>query len=350
MADKKKTAKHAGKASGAKASGAKASGAKASGAKASGSRGSAKKGASTREDPTDAVAPEGMEDAPLVNIGGVDVDLDEPELPPAIAAAAFRSGGYPYDDKLDRSRYDDAIVPLQIELLKLQAWARSAGERIVILFEGRDGAGKGGTIDRFTEHLNPRNVRVAALAKPSPAEAGQWYFQRYINNLPTAGEIVLFDRSWYNRGVVEPVLGFSTAAQTTQFLDAAPRVETLLVDDGVRLFKFWLTIGREMQITRLHARRHDPLKRWKLSPIDYAGLNLWDAYTHAAERMLKETHGRDAPWTVVKANDKKRLRLECIRKVLLATPYKGRDLAAIGGIDERIVMDAPTFLAEGGEE
>jgi polyphosphate kinase 2 len=302
-----------------------------------------------RADPTDAVAPEGMEDAPAVDVNGVHCDLDDLDLPSEIEDRAFGSGGYPYTERLDGKTYDKVLVPLQIELLKLQAWVKSTGERVAIVFEGRDSAGKGGTIKVVTEHLNPRSVRVVALSKPSPEEAGQWYFQRYVSEMPSGGEIVLFDRSWYNRAVVEPVMGFATASQTSRFLDEAPRLEELLVEDGVRLFKFWLTIGREMQIKRLHDRRHDPLKRWKLSPIDYAGLNLWEEYSQAAERMLRATHTAAAPWTVVEANDKRRLRLETIRKILLSIPYKRRDLAAIGELDGRIVMDADAFLAAGGE-
>ena len=309
----------------------------------------AKTAASKRVDPTDVVAPEGMEDAPAVEIGDVTVDLDDFDLPPEIEDRAFGSGGYPYDEKLGGKAYDDALPSLQIELLKLQAWARKTGERIVIVFEGRDGAGKGGTIKVVTEHLNPRSVRVVALSKPSTAEAGQWYFQRYVSHMPGAGEIVLFDRSWYNRAVVEPVMGFSDEAETKKFLSEAPRLEELLVEDGVRLFKFWLTIGREMQVKRLHDRRHDPLKRWKLSPIDYAGLDKWDAYSKAAERMLKATHSKDAPWTVVRANDKKRLRLNVIRRILLSIPYAGRDTDVIGEVDDKIVTDASSFLSEGGE-
>ena len=301
-------------------------------------------------DPTEAVAPEGMEDAPAVVIGDVTVDLDERELPKQIEQRAFASGGYPYADKLDDKAYEDELVKLQIELLKLQSWAKTANERVVIVLEGRDGAGKGGTIGRITEHLNPRSAHVVALGKPSPAEAGQWYFQRYVAHLPTAGEITLFDRSWYNRGVVEPVMGFANEEQTAKFLRETPQFESLLVADGVRLFKFWLTIGREMQIKRLHDRRHDPLKRWKLSPIDYAGLNRWDAYSEAADRMLRATDTLAAPWTIVKANDKKRLRLAVIRKILLSVPYKGRDLAVVGELDDRIVSGADAFLAEGGEK
>ncbi|PZQ13139.1 MAG: polyphosphate kinase 2 [Ancylobacter novellus] len=301
-------------------------------------------------DPTDVVAPEGMNDAPPVHIDGITMDLDDLELPKEIVKAAFKSGGYPYDQKLDAKEGDAALVPLQIELLKLQAWAKKEGERIVLLFEGRDAAGKGGTIDRITEHLNPRSVRVEALSKPTAEEASQWYFQRYLRRMPAGGEIVLFDRSWYNRAGVEPVMGFCTPAQTAKFLADAPVVERLLVEDGVRLFKFWLTVGREEQISRLHERRHDPLKRWKLSPIDYAGLNLWDAYSDAADKMLRATHTDAAPWTVVKSNDKRRLRLAVIRHILLNVPYKGRDLAAVGGNDSRLIMDAGTFLADGGEK
>lgn len=302
-----------------------------------------------RIDPTDAVAPEGMEDAPAVTINGETVDLDDVDLPKSIEKRAFSSGGYPHKAKLDDVYYEEHLVKLQIELLKLQAWVKSSGERVAIVFEGRDSAGKGGTIDRITQHLNPRSVRVVAMSKPSPAEAGQWYFQRYAAQMPSGGEIVLFDRSWYNRAVVEPVMGFSTATETAKFLDEAPRIEKLWAEDGIRLFKFWLTVGREMQIKRLHDRRHDPLKRWKLSPIDYAGLNLWDAYSDAIERMLRATHTDVAPWTVVKANDKKRLRLEVIRKILLSIPYKGRDLSVIGGLDDTVVLDAAAFLADGGE-
>lgn len=295
------------------------------------------------------LAPDGMEDAPVVTIDGIDVDLDDAELPPEIEERAFGSGGYPHAKKLDGKLYDATLQTLQIELLKLQSWLKAKGERIAVVFEGRDSAGKGGTIQRVSQHLNPRSVRVVALSKPSPVEAGQWYFQRYLQQMPSAGEMVLFDRSWYNRAVVEPVMGFCTAEQTAKFLAETPRVERLLVEDGLRLFKFWLTVGREMQIKRLHDRRHDPLKRWKLSPIDYAGLNLWDAYSHASERMLEATHTDLAPWTVVHANDKNRLRLACIRHILLNVPYAGRDLTAIGGNDSRIVVDAPAFLHHGGE-
>jgi len=284
-----------------------------------------------------------------VVVDGVHVDLDAPELPRAITEKAFSSGGFPYGEKLKGSKYDEQIVPLQIELLKLQTWAQASGARIAILFEGRDSAGKGGTIQRFTEHLNPRSAHVVALPKPTDTERGQFYFQRYIGHLPGAGDLSFFDRSWYNRAVVEPVMGFCTPEETEQFLDHVPVVEKLLVEDGVHLFKFWLTVGREMQIKRLFDRRHDPLKRWKLSPIDYQGLPRWDAYTKAAEHMFERTHTKAAPWTIIRSNDKKRARLEAMRTVLAALDYDGKDTKAVGEVDPKIVADAATFRSRGGQ-
>ncbi len=284
-----------------------------------------------------------------VTIGGLKIDLDAKELPNEVEDAALSSGGYPYDKKLKRKAYDPELRALQIELLKLQAWAHKTGARIAILFEGRDSAGKGGTIKRFTEHLNPRSARVVALPKPSDVERGQFYFQRYVAELPSAGEIAFFDRSWYNRAVVEPVMGFCTPEQTAQFLKDAPVFEKMLVDNGVHLIKFWLTVGREMQVKRLFDRRHDPLKHWKLSAIDYQGLPLWDAYTEAARTMLEATHTEDAPWTVVRANGKRRLRLEAIRFVLSKIAYEGRDAAILGVPDHKIVADAASFLTKGGQ-
>jgi polyphosphate kinase 2 len=285
---------------------------------------------------------------PDVVIDGVHIDLDAPELPDSIKDAAFSSGGFPYDKKLKNDDYEPQLVALQIELLKLQSWCKASGARVVVLFEGRDSAGKGGAIQRFTEHLNPRSARVVALSAPSETERGQWYFQRYVQHLPTAGEIVLFDRSWYNRAVVEPVMGFSTPQQTERFLKDVPVFERMLADNGIYIFKLWLTIGREMQIKRLFDRRHDPLKQWKLSPIDYKGLPLWDAYTEAARHMLEETHSKAAPWTVIRANDKNRARLEAIRAVLRGIDYAGKDAGAIGTPDAKIVQDAATFLTKNG--
>jgi polyphosphate kinase 2 len=284
-----------------------------------------------------------------VTIDGVHVDLDGAELPPEILDKALASGGYPYDKKIKKDDYEDDLETLQIELLKLQTHVQKTGTKIVIVFEGRDSAGKGGTIQRFTEHLNPRSVHVVALAKPTDAERGQFYFQRYIANLPTAGEIALFDRSWYNRAVVEPVMGFCKPEETEQFLKDVPVFEKMLVDNGTDLVKFWLTIGREMQIKRLFERRHDPLKRWKLSAIDYKGLPLWDEYTAAAERMLKETHTKSAPWTVLRSNDQKRARIEAIRSVLYGMDYDGKDAKAVGVPDPKIVTDAKTFRSQRGQ-
>jgi polyphosphate kinase 2 len=282
-------------------------------------------------------------------IDGVHVDLDAEDLPDAIEDKALSSGGYPYDKKLKGEKYDTALEALQIELLKLQAHMQATGSKMVIVFEGRDSAGKGGTIKRFTEHLNPRSAHVVALAKPTEAERGQFYFQRYIAHLPSAGEIVFFDRSWYNRAVVEPVMGFCTPEQTSQFFEDAPVFEKMLADNGIHLVKFWLTIGREMQIKRLFERRHDPLKRWKLSAIDYKGLPLWDAYTAAADKMLKATHSKAAPWTILRSNDQKRARIEAIRFVLSGMEYAGKDAGVVGKPDPEIVVDAASFRTQRGQ-
>jgi len=277
-------------------------------------------------------------------------DIEADTLPEAIVEAAFRSGDYPHRKRMKRKPYEKQLEPLQIELQKLLSWVRETGERIVIVFEGRDGAGKGGAIARFTQHLNPRQARVVALSKPSDTEKGQWYFQRYAAQMPAAGEIVFFDRSWYNRAGVERVMGFCTPEQTEDFLREAPQFEGMLTRDGIRLIKVFLTIGREMQITRLHARWHDPLKRWKLSPIDFEALPRFEAYSEAFERMLSRTSTEAGPWSVVRANDKFRTRLNTIRLVLNAIPYKGKDEDAIGEIDDEIVLSAESYLAKGGEE
>jgi polyphosphate kinase 2 len=271
------------------------------------------------------------------------------DLPKDIEKAAFQSGGFAYDKKMKRKRYDREILALQIQLLKMQSWVRETGERIVIVFEGRDGAGKGGNIARFTQHLNPRFARVVALSKPTDAERGQWYFQRYANHMPTRGEIVFFDRSWYNRAGVERVMGFADDEAVKRFLAEAPVFEKLLVDEGIRLIKFFLTIGEEMQIVRLHKRYYDPLKQWKLSPIDYEAPARWNAYSAAFEAMLAATDTAHAPWTVIRANDKLRARLATLRFVLRSLPFPGHDEADIGKIDPAIVQHARQFLAVGGE-
>jgi polyphosphate kinase 2 len=247
-------------------------------------------------------------------------DIEAEALPKAIDEKAFASGGYPYNKKYKRKHYEKELEPLQIELQKLLGWVRETGERLVIVFEGRDGAGKGGAITSFTQHLNPRQARIVALSKPSDTEKGQWYFQRYAAQMPTAGEIVLFDRSWYNRAGVERVMGFCTSEQSEDFLREAPAFEGMLTRDGVRLVKLFLTIGREMQMSRLHARWHDPLKRWKLSPIDLTAREQYDDYTKAREAMLAATHTIHAPWTLIDFNDQRIGRLTLIRDLLDRLP------------------------------
>jgi polyphosphate kinase 2 len=274
-----------------------------------------------------------------------DFDIEDPDLPRWIRKRALTSGSYPYEEKLDKDRYKDELHALHKQLVLLQDHVARTGERITIVFEGRDAAGKGGTIKRYLEHLNPRYNLIAALPKPNSREATQWYFQRYVDWLPAGGEQVLFDRSWYNRAGVEPVMGFCTPAETEHFLEEAPSFEERLTRDGIRLFKFWLSIGREMQLKRFHDRRHDPLKTWKLSPIDLEALGKWDAYSAARDEMLKHTDSAHAPWTVVLTNDKRRGRLNVIRNVLSRVDYAGKDEGEIGEIDTRIVMSAPEFLA-----
>ncbi|CAM5763823.1 polyphosphate kinase 2 [Bosea minatitlanensis] len=276
-------------------------------------------------------------------------DIEAEILPESIVDAAYHSGGYPYGKRMKRKRYSRELEPLQIELQKLTRWAQKQGERIVIVFEGRDGAGKGGTIARFTQHLNPRHARVVALPKPSDTEQGQWYFQRYASEMPTAGEMVFFDRSWYNRAGVERVMDFCKPEETEQFLREAPVFEGMLARDGIRIVKLFLTIGREMQMTRLHARWHDPLKRWKLSPIDFEAIPRFDDYSRAFDAMLARTSTEAAPWFVVRSNDKLRARLNAIRHVLRAIPYKGKDETAIGPLDDKVVVSVARYLDKGGE-
>lgn len=271
-------------------------------------------------------------------------DIDDPKLPDWVADEAFRSGDYPYEDKLKRSKYEDELEALQLELVKMQAWQEKTGERIICLFEGRDAAGKGGTIKAFREYMNPRRARVVALSKPSDRERGEWYYQRYFQHFPTSGEVILFDRSWYNRAGVEPVMGFCSPEQTTKFLEETPKIEDAIVREGIRLHKFWLNVGQEMQLERFHDRRHSELKSWKLSPMDMKALERWDAYTEARDRMLRATHSDTAPWTIVKSNDKRRARLNAIRSVLSATPYDGRDEKLVSKIDDKVLGYGPNFL------
>ncbi|MFT4706341.1 MAG: polyphosphate kinase 2 [Yoonia sp.] len=240
---------------------------------------------------------------------------------------------YPYTKRMGRDAYEDEIDALQIELVRLQAWARTTGERIVVVFEGRDAAGKGGTISRFRENLNPRHARVVALSKPSDVEAGQWYFQRYIDHMPSAGEVVLFDRSWYNRGVVEHVFEFCTPEAREKWFGQVSTFENMLVDEGIKLFKIWLNVGQATQLKRFLDREADPLKQWKLSWIDVEGLNRWDAYTKAIDETITRTHTDAAPWVVVRSDDKRRARLNAIRSVLTSLDYTGRDDNRLGAVD-----------------
>jgi polyphosphate kinase 2 len=274
-----------------------------------------------------------------------DFDLENPVLPAEIEARALGSGGYPYDKKLKREPYEEQLQQLQLELIKLQNHAQTAGERVVVIFEGRDTSGKGGCISRILERINPRHSRSIALSKPTEAERGQWYFQRYIVHLPTKGDIVLFDRSWYNRAGVERVMGFCTEDETARFLRDAPEFESLLVRDGIRFFKIYLTVGREMQLMRFHERRHDPFKQWKVTDIDIAAIGKYDDYSRAEADMLRFTHTSTTPWTVINANDQRRARLEAMRVVLSGIDYAGKDEKAIGAIDPKLTMSGAGYLA-----
>lgn len=273
-------------------------------------------------------------------------DMDDPELPDWIEDNKLTAGGYPYDKKLKSKEYEETLEALQIELVKAQTWMQATGARVLALFEGRDAAGKGGTIFAVHEYMNPRTARNVALAKPTETELGQWYFQRYVSRFPTAGEFVSFDRSWYNRAGVEPVMGFCTPEQHRKFLDEAPHFERMIVNDGIHFFKFWLDIGQETQLERFHDRRQSKLKSWKFSPIDIAGIEKWDDYTKARDEMVRRTHNKESPWTIVRANDKRRARIAVIRRLLLSLPYDGRDLDVIGKEDKKIIGEGPGFLKD----
>jgi len=250
------------------------------------------------------------------------------------------SSVYPYQRMMDKKTYEEEIKLLQIELVKMQAWVQHTGERIVIIFEGRDAAGKGGTIKRFVENLNPRGARIVALAKPTETEKGQWYFQRYVEELPTKGEIVFLDRSWYNRTGVEHVMGFCTPHEYLEFMRQAPEFECMLVRSGIRFFKFWFSVSREEQLRRFISRAQDPLKQWKLSPMDVESLGRWDEYTRAKEAMLFYTDTADSPWHVVRSDDKKRARLNAIKFLLQSVPYEGRNDDLVQKFDPKIVGSA----------
>jgi len=256
---------------------------------------------------------------------------------PEAIRRAFETGEYPYKEKMRRSSYEQHKAELQLELLKVQDWVKATGEKIVILFEGRDAAGKGGTIKRFMEHLNPRAARVVALEKPSDRESSQWFFQRYISQLPAGGEIVLFDRSWYNRAGVERVMGFCSPNDYLEFMRQCPDVERMLVRSGIRLYKYWFSVTREEQHRRFMARENMPLKRWKMSDIDRLSLDKWDDYTEAKEAMFFYSDTADAPWVIVKSDDKKRARLNCMQHFLWSLPYAEKDPKVVRGPDPLIV-------------
>jgi len=283
-------------------------------------------------------------------LAGLTVDDDDEHDDPVLRYADGRTvetwrEDYPYDEKMTRHEYEYLKRPLQVELVKLQNWVKSAGERIIIVFEGRDAAGKGGTIKRFTEHLNPRGATVVALTKPSERERTQWYFQRYVPHLPAAREIVMFDRSWYNRAGVERVMGFCTDEEYWEFMREAPEFERLLIRSGLHLTKFWFSVTPSEQRTRFIIRRIDPVRQWKLSPMDIESLDKWDGYTEAKEAMFHYTDVDWAPWTVVKSNDKKRARLEAIKHILLKFDYDDKNEEAIGEPD-KLLIGPPSVLSE----
>jgi polyphosphate kinase 2 len=279
------------------------------------------------------------------------VDFGDDEEPVLVRSDGGRVDtwreGYPYEERLSRSEYERTKRALQIELLKLQRWVKEEGRKVVVVFEGRDAAGKGGTIKRFTEHLNPRGATVVALERPSPREQTQWYFQRYMAHLPAAGEIALFDRSWYNRAGVERVMGFCTQQEYEDFLEQAPQIERALVRSDIALVKFWFSVSRQEQRTRFVIRHLDPVRQWKLSPIDLASLDRWEAYTGAKQTMFSATDKAYAPWTVVKSNDKRRGRLEAMRHVLHLLDYAGKDAAVVGVPDPLIVGPASDVYEKG---
>ena len=284
--------------------------------------------------------------AVLAGMNVIDDDDDDPILfwPDGRPVDTWREE-YPYPERLNRHQYEHTKRLLQIELVKLQNWMKETGQKLVIVFEGRDAAGKGGTIKRFMEHLNPRGAPVVALEKPSERERTQWYFQRYVIHLPADGEMVFFDRSWYNRAGVERVMGFCTPAEYLEFMRQAPDVERMMVRSGIHLTKFWFSVSQSEQLTRFIIRQIDPVRQWKLSPMDIQSLDKWDDYTEAKEAMFFYTDTPDAPWTVVKSNDKKRARLEAMRHVLAQFGYPGKDTKLVGSPDDKII-GPPALLSE----
>ena len=265
---------------------------------------------------------------------------------PAAIENLFKEGNYPYTDRIGRRTYSDEKAKLQIELLKVQNWVKMTGEKIVVIFEGRDAAGKGGTIKRFMEHLNPRAAKVVALEKPTEREKGQWYFQRYIEHLPTSGEILFLDRSWYNRAGVERVMGFCSTDEYQEFMHMCPQFERMMVNSGIKLFKYYFSVTKKEQRNRFDSRMSDPLKQWKMSPVDLAAINLWDEYKRTKEAMFYYTDTEECPWSIVKSDDKKRARLNCMQDFLSRLDYTGKDPSAITGPDPLIVGSPKQVLAK----
>ena len=300
---------------------------------------------------TSPFAAPGPDGSPLLSTRGftvIDDDDDDPVLLRADGSAVdtWRQG-YPYGERMDRTDYEREKRLLQIEMLKVQYWAKRTGNRLVVVFEGRDAAGKGGTIKRFMEHLNPRGARIVALEKPTARESTSWYFQRYVAHLPSAGELVLFDRSWYNRAVVERVMGFCTDDEYREFLRQAPRFEEMLTRSGILFVKLWFSVSRSEQHTRFLIRQIDPVRQWKLSPTDLKSLDHWSDYTEAKEAMFFYTDTEYAPWTVVKSNDKKRARLAAMRHVLSLYDYDEKDTELVGEPDPLILGPASRIFEQG---
>ena len=276
------------------------------------------------------------------------LDLLDDDAPKTLPEDDSWRQGYPYETKLTRAEYEERKRELQVELLKFQAWVKDTGQKVVLIFEGRDAAGKGGSIKRFMEHLNPRGARVVALEKPTERERSQWYFQRYVEHLPAAGEIVFMDRSWYNRAGVERVMGYCSPAEYHEFMRSAPEFERMLVQSGITLIKFWFSVGEAEQRRRFTERKSDPVKRWKLSPTDLASLDKWQEYTEAKEAMFFYTDTAHAPWTVIKSNDKKRARIEAMKWVLRHFDYPGKDSKLIGQADS-LIIGSPKDIYDQGE-
>jgi len=285
---------------------------------------------------------------PKVDESRKDQNLDSPKKVVKLnKKKIFSNANYPYSEKMDREEYENTKQELQIELLKMQNWVKDTGQRVLILFEGRDAAGKGGTIKRMMEHMNPRSARVVALEKPSKGESGQWYFQRYIQHLPGKGEIVLFDRSWYNRAGVERVMNFCPSSDYLEFMRQAPELERMFVRSGITLFKLWFSVSRNEQFRRFQQRRHDPLKQWKLSPIDLASLDKWKEYTEAKEAMFFYTDTADSPWTVIKSDCKKRARINAMRHILSSMDYPSKNKKVACEADPLIVGSAKNIYEKG---